>query len=140
MQEETFGSVSSAFKTATTGAVRFAKGKLGAEKRDVLDAIAMARALIVILRDSTKTSKMDDVQTTVKNLVYLQKHSSPEEAEIFAAALYRMQQGGSLLLPFANFVQNLCHVSQLDGFWSSIDRGQLLDCSVSMQSYAFEIM
>ena len=118
MQEETFGSVSSAFKIATTSAVRFAKGKLGAEKGDVLDAIAMPRALIVILGDSTKTSKMDDVQTTVKNLVYLQKHSSPEEAEIFAAALYQMQQGGSLLLPFTNFVQNLCHVSQLDGFWS----------------------
>lgn len=93
MQEDTFGPVSSAFKAATTSALRFAKGKLGAEKSDILDAVAMARALIVILGDGTRTGKADDIQTTVKNLVSLQKHSSPEEAEIFAAVLYQMQQG-----------------------------------------------
>ena len=94
MQEEVFGPMSSAFKIATTNAVRFAKGKPGAEKEDVLDAVFMARALTVILGDGIKTSKMDDVQTIVKNLVYLQKHSSQNEAEIFAAVLYQMLQGG----------------------------------------------
>ena len=96
LQEEVFGPVSFAFKEATTSAVRFAKGKLGAEKGDVVDAVFMARALTIILGDGTKTSKMLDVQTTVKNLVYLQKHSSPEDAEIFAAVLYQMQQGAAL--------------------------------------------
>ena len=90
-----FGPVSSAFKIATTNAVRFAKGKSGAEKEDVLDAVFMARALTIILGDGTKTSKMDDVQTVVKNLVYLQKHSAQEEADIFAAVLYQMHQGNA---------------------------------------------
>lgn len=81
------------FRLAISNAVKSVKGKGSVEPGSMADAISMSKALVVILGSGKKSSKMDEVQTTVKNLVYLQKNAASADAEIFSIVLSRLQQG-----------------------------------------------
>ena len=93
LQEEVFGPVSMCMKLALADAVKCVKGKASAERGSVADAVCMAKALVVILGNRSRASKMEDAAATIKSLLYLQKHAQPADAEIFLMALCRIQQG-----------------------------------------------